>query len=409
MNYHRAFWLGIYVLAAIVVSIMIATEEVLLGDFKDVLLPDYHTLIIAISFIVVSYLIWMGPVFRVMEKAAISPVFKHWESDASANEVRLISMIVLSLQIAFMFYFVVEDIGIAGSIARSDSALKYLFILFPIDAIFLVYYALFRRTSWIAFNLPIFIFSNFMRGWFGFWMLILFIECAYRIHENRFKWKEVVLAFVLLVLTIPWLISLKWFIRNNGYSYLFNLDNVENIFHNVDWWANLVAMIEQLIYRLQHLDSLIVIIDNSPFLIEKLHNREFLYFFQEGLPQFAFERLFDWPRIPTISIQLIDWFALYKPSADVITNTHIGLVGWLWLMPDYWFLYLAYLLMLSWFSIWIAKKLGGSGLLIDLVWFLWLTLLMNGWFWAYIEFLQALVIMICIRVLISKISNRVGL
>lgn len=145
LNYFRAFWLGIYVVAAIVVARLISASGMLGGDFEGVPLSDFHTLIIATSCVVVSYLVWMGPVFGIMEKVAVSPVLKHWQGEASPNEERLISILVLFLQLAFLVYCLVEGIGIAGSTKRVDLAVKYVWVLFPVDAIFLVYYGLFRR------------------------------------------------------------------------------------------------------------------------------------------------------------------------------------------------------------------------------------------------------------------------
>lgn len=252
-------------------------------------------------------------------------------------------------------------------------------------------------------NLAIYILSNALRGWFGFWLIILFIEGAYRIREKSFNWKKISLALAVFVLIITYLVELKWKMRDYGFSVLVSVNNLVDMVRDVDWWSLLMLTIEKSVLRLQHVDNVTVIINNSALLIEKVRNREFLYFFEEGLPQFTLERLLNWPRIPDIHIKLIDYFAVYRPThVGVISNTHTGLVGWLWITPDWWPAYLAYVLLLSWSGIWLAKKLGGSGLLVDLAWFSGLTLLMNGWFGAYIEFLQALIVVICARILMDK-------
>ena len=60
-----------------------------------------------------------------------------------------------------------------------------------------------------------------------------------------------------------------------------------------------------------------------------------------------------------------------------------------------------YLLLLAWLGVWLAKKQENAGLLVEFAWFAGLIWLMNGWFGAYIEYLQAMVVILCARIIIK--------
>ncbi len=406
VNYYRAFWLGIYVVAAIVAASLFAARGMLGGDSVGIPLSDFRTLIVAVSCVVVSYLFWMGPVYKVMEKMTVSPLFPKWKEGAFPDDDRQISFFVLILQLSFLGYSLIEGVGIAGSIKRVDLAIKYIWVLLPADIIFLVYYALYRKSRWFLPNLVLYILSNTLRGWLGFWLIILFLEGSFRVREKRFDWKKISLTMALFVYLAPFLIEIKWVIRKLGNAYIFNFDNLFSVVKSVNWLESIVRVSESVLMRLQHLDIVIVIVNNAAILAERLRAREFLYFFEEGLPQFTIERLLGWPRVPDIHIKLIDYFAVYPAGDGAISNTHTGMVGWLWIAPEWALVYLAYISMLTWSGIWLAKKLGGTERVVDLVWFAVLVWVMNGWFGAYMEFLQALVVVVAAKILVRKFNDK---
>lgn len=406
LNNFRILWLGLYIVAAIVAASIFAATGMLGGDSVDIPLPNFRTLIVASSSVVISYLVWMGPVFRVMEKRIVAPWDARWREEGLPDDDRKISIFVLVLQLSFLAYCIVEGVGIAGSVKHVDIAIKYIWIALPADAIFLVYYAMYRQSYWFIPNLFTYILSNLLRGWLGFWLIILFLEVAFRLREKKIHWRGVGAALTLFFFFVPYLIEIKWAIRKFGNAYIFNLGNLYEIIKGVNWWESIVRASEAVLLRLQHLDIVIVIVDHAAMLSEKLHNREFLYFFEEGLPQFTLERLLGWPRVPDIHIKLIDYFAVHPAGGTTISNTHNGLVGWLWIAPEWIVAYLGYVLILTWAGVWLVKKLGDTEGLAGLVWFAVLVWVMNGWFGAYIEFLQALAVVLIAKMLANKWNNR---
>ena len=218
----------------------------------------------------------------------------------------------------------------------------------------------------------------------------------------------------LFIYVTPFLLAIKHAIRSLNNAYLKNeyLDygGLYSAIKSVNWWEAVINSSEGMLMRMQHLDVVIVLMNNANLLAEKLRNREFLYFFEEGLPQFTIERLLGWPRVQDLHIKAIHFFrpeyahVTNYQGMGIISNTHTGLVSWLWIAPELAPLFLAYLLILTWSGMWLAKKLDASGKVIQLVWFAVLFWVMNGWFGAYIEFIQALVVVILARLLVGKLN-----
>lgn len=388
-------------MAAVVAACLFTIRGQLDGDFKGVVISNPTTVLVAAGSIVIAYLLCMGPIFNWMGNVRVKTLLPPPGRREQHTE-RLLSLLVFFLQFTFLVYCLVERVGIAGSTRQSDLPLKYVWVFFPADAIFMVYYCLYRRSRLVFPNLGVYVLSNILRGWLGFWILILFIEGAHLIRERRFNWKRIAALLTVFVIFIPYLVEIKWKMRDHGYAFLASASDLMDMVREVDWWQSMLLTIERSLMRMQHVDNVTVIINNSTFLYEKVRAREFLYFFEEGLPQFTLERLLELPRIPDIHLRLLDYFAVFRPTVQgVVSNTHSGLVGWFWITPGWWLAYVGYLLLLAWLGVWLAKKQENAGLLVEFAWFAGLIWLMNGWFGAYIEYLQAMVVILCARIIIK--------
>ena len=329
---------------------------------------------------------------------------------AFVRDQRLTGVVVLIVQVCFLLFNLQEGVNIAGSRQHSESAIRYIWILFAPDALFLVYYGLYRKSSLFGINLTIYLTSNAMRGWLGTWVIILFIEGAYRLRNRNLNWRRLILIALVFILLLPVLIELKWTIRTLGVGGVLNFGEVFlsllQFAVDMDWWAAFSDSALPIVMRFQHLANVIGIMDVSTELSKGLAGGEFQYFFEEGLPQYTIKKIFEIDILPDIHNVLLTYLVPEQLPIDTITNTHVGLVGWFWISPSLVPLYLFYLVFLSWSGVWLAKKAGGSGLLMDVIWFAWLGYLMNGWFAAYIEFMQALVVLLLIRALVEKVAPR---
>ena len=408
MKYYRRFWLAIYILANLAGAIIFGISGQLDGDLIGYPLPSYSVLLVATISVVVSYLIWMGPVFNIIASIKIKSLFSQKALAGVARDERFVGIVVLIVQFCFLIFNSQEGVNVAGSRLQSDSSIRYFWILLAPDALFLVYYGLYRKSSLFGTNLILYLVSNAMRGWLGTWLIIFFIEGAYRLREERLNWKKLMLVMAVFVPFLPVLVELKWIIRELGAVGALSLDEgssrLLSFLVSMNWWEALFDSVRPIVMRFQHLANVIGIMDVSTNLSGGLANGEFKYFFEEGLPQYTFQKIFGISVLSDIHVMLLTYLIPEQLPVDAITNTHVGLVGWFWISPFLVPFYLFYLLLLSWLGMWLAKKAGGGGLLIDIIWFSWLGYLMNGWFAAYIEFMQALVVLIFIRMIAARVG-----
>ena len=407
MKNYRRVWLAMYVLANLTGAIYFSQSGQLDGDLIGYPLPSSTILWIATVAVVVSYLIWMGPIFSLIDSISVKTIFSRKINSGNSIDSNVVGIFVLIVQASFLVFNFQEGVNVAGSRLQSDTSIRYIWILLAPDALFLVYYGIYRKSKSFGPNLILYLLSNALRGWLGTWLIIFFIEGAYRLRERRLNWPLVMLMAVIFIPILPVLIELKWVIRELGTAGVLSFSEVflrlTTFVVEMDWWAEFSDIVRPIVMRFQHLANVVGIIDISTDLSRGLANGEFKYFFQEGLPQYTIERMLGISVLPDIHVALLTYLIPEQLPVDTITNTHVGLVGWLWISPYLIPFYFMYLLLLSFLGIWLAKKAGGQGLLIDIIWFSWLGYLMNGWFAAYLEFIQALVVLLCIRFLLTKL------
>lgn len=405
MQNYRNAWLALYVMAVVIAASAYAYSGKLFGDFTGVAADSMPMLWLGAASVVACYVIWMIPVFNWMAAIKIRPLRQHW-AQSMRREETVVGTFVLVMQCTYLFFSITHDVNVAGSTHRTDSVVKYLWVLFPPDVIFLVYYGMYRKSRWFMPNLAVYIGSNLLRSWVGTLVIVFFIEGAHWAAEGMLRraWKNLLLVAVFLVAALPVIYDAKMHVRKDGYAFFSHLpEYAAELATDFSWVDKAVLAYRATLMRFQHLDSVMVIAANHAELSERLEAREFLYFFEEGLPQFTLERLMGLPRIPDIHLKLVDYFALEKVSVkNVVSNTHTGFTGWFWIAPHLWAVYLAYTLFLAWAGIWLARKAGGPGLLMEVVWFAWLGWILNGWFAAYIDFLQALIILMIVRLLSAR-------
>ena len=165
------------------------------------------------------------------------------------------------------------------------------------------------------------------------WLFVFFIEGAYRIRENRLNFKKVVIAPPFLACSI----GAEMDHRELGTTVPLNVNKVSDrvLFYitNVNWREAFTNTIRPIVMRLQHLASVIGIIDNANVISAELNNREFLYFFEEGHPQYTFLKLFGNAGVQDIHNTLLTYLVPYQLPFETITNTHVRLVGRFWISP----------------------------------------------------------------------------
>ena len=404
---YRSIWLGLYLLPAIFSTIVFCITDKLDGDLIGYKVSGANIVIVASFAVLISYLVWMVPIFRYFENLYRRKQMKSMDVSLINRDGSSLAYLVFLVQLGYLLFNLSYGVNVAGSKATSDSWLRFIFYFFVPDWLFIVYYSIYRKTPGFLPNLLLYIGSNVVRGWFGMWIIILFLEGAYRVQEREFNLKVYLPSITLGFVTLPFFYQLKLEIRSAIDASLAPFDLINKVIQNiidVGWTTAFIDSIWPVIMRFQHVSNVVGIIEKSSELSRDVGS-EFTYFFMEGTPQYVIRKMFSVTEISDIHIRLLYYLIPEQLPVDAITNTHVGLVGWFWIAPYLFLPYLLYLVILSWVSIWVARKADPCLLLLNAVWFMWLALLMNGWFAAFIDFIQAMIVLILVRYLL-KIKSK---
>jgi len=393
---HRWLFTGIYLAANVYAAWRFSSSGELDIEYSTIRIPSLAVFLSAIVGVVFSYWFFLWPVFRGLERIRIAP-YRELRSKDGTDAEKLVGWAVLVLQVLFLYFALSEGVYIAGSAKKSDSLLNWVPIFLVPDSLFLVYYGLYRNSSLFFPNLLANVISNVLRGWSGMWLYMIFLEIARSVRGGRFRWSVMFVVLGAVAVLLPAITQVKWIVRGLGTTDGGVLDAlVSSIdFSIAELYSAAFAWISM---RLQHLSSILSVIQGGDVLRAALGNGSSKLFFEEGLPQFILYRLFDLKNIPDAH-SAIPQLLLNLPNIDSIdvSVVHLGVSGWVWLLPTWAPLYLLYVISVGGIGIWMMKKMGGRGFAMDAIWIGWTLYLMNGWFAAYISLLQGLAIMACLR------------
>jgi hypothetical protein len=306
-----------------------------------------------------------------------------------------LTFFVLFLQVLFLIFNLITGVNSAGSTIKTDSYLKYLFIIFSPDIFFMILYATCRENNYFKYNLIIYLISNIQRGWMLGIFYILIFELY--IYYKRFKFSKrliLILFFTIsLIFTLmPYIIAIKWAARSyfGGLSSNFNeeLELVINL-SNQDYLISLFNSFSYLFGRFQVLTNVYLVFENMDILQTLKDNNEFISVFSIGLPQMFVHKIFGVNYLEINSF--FPAFMTNKQNLDAIDwTTHVGWIGLI--IPElYLFIfYLIYSILLVYIIVFLCNKIGGKYIFF-LGWFATLIFLMHGWMQAYIGFLLNLI------------------
>lgn len=404
----RTMFLLLYCFSNIAATFIFLDKGALGGDFKNFPINDPLLLIVSCISVVLSYILILTVIFNKLSLKFLSSNAKKKPLNKSMH------FFVLILQIAFLYYCMKTGAYIAGSTIKVDSIIKYLWIMLPVDYIFLVYYSLARETKYFKYNVAIYVLSNIIRGWTGFFVLVFFLESYHQfiVKNKKIKKKHIISILFLLIIVVPLLISVKWAVRAADTvsldTLLIIIDSaLTNLLQNtevdgVDVLYNFFVMILE---RLQHVANIYQLAAHSDAFWEELVNGTYLPFIFEGLPQYTITQAFGIKYVD-LHVYLPQYF--YGDKFQGINNSfHTGFVGWLFISPFIWIFYLLYMFFLVAFSMLLMKRLN-SELGKGLIWLCILMFIMNGWLNAYVNFIMALMffnLIVSLRVTREKNSE----
>jgi len=399
----RLAWLWLFVLVNVIAALMMWNLGEILGG-TGTRVDSQSDLIWATLLVVVPYFVILGPVFGFISKIQFRSV--DFGLDGAVLGRRIGQMLVV-LQVLFVVFNLTEGVNIAGSgNTRSDSSFSILWVLIPVDALFIVYYGLYRENKWFYPNLIIWTISNFSRGWMGIFLLSIFLEWCRSVRNKRISISGVLLALAVTLALYPIFLSAKWLVRASasaGLSLPEVIDGVANILSGSDYFSLIGDGVMHLIVRIQSVSMFVETMRLSDVLQAKFSAGEFSPFWMEGLHGLAIDRLFFGKRPMYIGVAFTA-YGDFGSGYDVGDwNTSLGYMSWLFITPYLVPLYIAYTIFLGGVAFWMLKKCGSSLLAHDLLWYTWLVYLLAPWVAAFIGFIYALFIFFIIKMVVSKI------
>jgi hypothetical protein len=395
-------WKWGFVLVNIGVTIWMLISGESIGDMKGDKVIN-SSLLIACVLVVLSYLILLGPFFRLLAKQKIKKVYLGMKEEKL--NIRM-GLFILFLQLSFIAFNLSFGVNIAGAInGKVDSGLSFFWVLVPIDYLFLIYYGNCRESKYFYVNLAVFLVSNVIRGWSGIFLFVLFLEWCQAFRTGKIRKTNIVLGCLLIILVYPFILNMKWLFRAAGgdnFNMAGEISGFFDYFSMGDYFSIFLDSAGHLLARLQITSPVDGVMRLSHSLQSAYDSGVIKPFWLEGLHGIAFDKLFLPGNRPALGNEVVRLGGY--GTFDASFNINPGWVGWFFVAPIWIPIFLIYTGVLCCLSIFIARKIGDSLLLRDVVWLIWLVLLIPGWLGQFVAFIYALLVFLVFQIALSKFS-----
>jgi hypothetical protein len=357
---------------------------VYVGDFVSYI--DRHTpLLLLLIAVVISYYFICGPIYSFFIKLKITDV-----NDIPCGKITTLGKLVVFLQVAYLVFNFFTGSNMAGGDKGSGEWLRFIWLLIPVDYMFYIYYVMARgkRSSLCRLNLLLFILSQLSRGWLGWILVVSYIELCFYVSNNSFKIKTLLYMILMtpLVVMLPFLFYFKVALRDALLNQ--NFSELMFLIKSVDFSVVFSIFLESLFYRLQHLSNVVFIYEKLGDISSLIDFNKVAVFYWEGLPQQTFAKITGFYPGQDMHLFLYDYYI--NSSMDSETTLQTGFISWLLFGPLLSVFYVLYCLFLVFISVYLSKRIY-SHHLCSLTWFFVLGYIMNGWFNAFIFYIQALI------------------
>lgn len=386
-----------YIISNVLCAVYFYCTGSLGGDLKGAPIMDDYTLLLATIASISSVVFICFMVFPVCEK--IVSIKSIPSSSGSFPHILILTLNILSLFAGMKYGF-----GVAG--ASVDSSLpflmKFILILFQPNYLSLIYFFYYsnERGKWYFLNLLLFISFTVSKGWLGYlvylgglFLFVVFKEGKCGIDEfNKNQNKKLVFYIIIIILISP---ALK--ITKNAVMIYFNEANHTNITQvyidikdskSESLTGLYLNYLFQTIERFQHVSNLYFVHQSRDELGNELERGEIKMFYHEGWVQdYMISQLLGSKNaedIQTVIAQKIDNRYSWK--------SQIGLFGWLLIDGLYFPILLIYVLFLIGITIFLSKLCDLSGSVVQLTWLISSVLIIHGWFYDYVLYIQALLV-----------------
>lgn len=403
----RYLWIIFYLLLNIGYVVAIVRTGHLFGESANVSLHPNTPVVLVGLLVCASYILVCLIGFQLLDELAGNGSVR---SDLDNPWMRRVGPLVMLLQLLFMSYFLYTGTYVAGSNTRDRSILSAVWVLVPIDMIFLGYYGTAGRSRWARANMLVWIVSGLIRGWTGALLTVLFIESCRAIRARTLRFRTVALVALLTVLLYPPVYYAKLFYRFAGTEGLltfvttFEASEVAATFESVSAADAVAHSFSRVLDRLQIVSSATVAYQAAPELEAEISNHRVLPAWLEGIHGIGLFRSLG--MTPPLDLGQAVAYYIDPLSSDRNWNSNPTLVGYLFATPfPFSVVVLLYATALCTVSIFVMRLLKWDENSKDILWYAWLVYLVPGWFGAFFLFIYSLVLLLALKTFMQILSR----
>lgn len=369
----------------------------LIGDVAGVPIQSVARLEFACFVVVMSYLLLLGPVFEFFTKLRSARLRIHSPEAVVNNRM---GVFLLIAQLAFLAFNVSYGVNVAGSgNVKADTSIGLLWVLLPVDSLFMIYYAACRKSRFWWLNLAVYVISNVVRGWLGMFFFIVFMEWCRLFREKRVRLSRVVGGAIVMIVFYPVVLNLKWAFRaaSSDIPVFEGISSVLETLSLADFFQMILDGIGQVVARLQITSLVEQVIAYSDRLQSAFGKGMFKPFWLEGLHGVIFDKMISSDNRMSLGTAFTA-IGNFGGDFDVGSwNTNTGWIGWFFVAPGWIPFFLLYTAVLGFLSVYFVKKIGETVAMRDLLWFAWLAYLVSGWLGSFVGFIHALLVFLLLK------------
>ncbi len=400
----RLHFLYLFIALNCIAAYLMYLDRELIGDAKGSV-HSISNLIFSMLLVIASYYIVLSPLFNLMYKFKVDSFqFRPYSYLAGAR----IGKFLILIQIAYIIFNYVFGLNTAGAANKVTTSLSIIWILLPPDALFIIYYGVYRENKYFYPNLAIYLISNFLRGWSGIFFITIIFEWCRAVRMQKLNPKIVIILLITVLLLYPFILNLKFAIRASA-SLNITLDQlIQNFLQQIN--ANEYSLLfgnalQQLVGRLQVTSILVEVIRLQDVLQEKFANGDFAPFWLEGLHGIFYYKII----LGRFPVWLGSYFTQYIGSPLNLGdwNVNVSLAAWFFVAPYLSIIYITYILFICFISYYLTRKIHGDNIESekDMLWITWLLYILPPWFSVMVAFIFALGIFLLLKIIMSSFPS----
>ena len=227
-----------YIFAHFIGLIYMIQSKKLAGDFYGMNVPvtlSTLELILAFALTITIYFLF----YMLYKLSAIRKIAIKYKFSLNKNLFDRFYFILLLAQTVFVL-----TTGVGRVFSGANSRFSFIFSILNIDCIFGIYFFLCRRRKFIyILNISLFLFNNFIRGWFGVVLTLFFYETYCQIqkgtlkrYSNKLWWSVPPILFMGGGLIYKLVYPIKMYIRLHERVSLSYLDAVIKLMNRISFF-----------------------------------------------------------------------------------------------------------------------------------------------------------------------------